>query len=101
MPCGPESNPEALTRQFYDWELRGRGWTLFDAPVWPEPPFERFRGHIPPNLPARRDDDGRRPSFLGRILDSLKSRGESAEDTSPSELSDAEPRYIESAGELL
>ncbi|NBV25446.1 MAG: hypothetical protein EBS05_26480, partial [Proteobacteria bacterium] len=53
----PFSVSEVLTRQFYDWELRGRGWQVWESPVEPEPPFRPFTGHHIP-----RDffqDDGR------------------------------------------
>ncbi len=53
----PFSVAEVLTKQFYDWELRGRGWQVWESPVEPEPPFRPFTGHhIPRNFFA---DDGR------------------------------------------
>ncbi len=55
---------EYLTAQFYDWERRGRGWTVFDRPVEIEPPFNPFVRSMP--MQDGRDD-GHRPSFLGRI----------------------------------
>jgi predicted DNA-binding transcriptional regulator AlpA len=62
---------EALTRQFYDWEIRGRGWQVFDRPVALEPPFRPFFGHfvaVPPGTPV---DDGRRPTFLSSFIDGI------------------------------
>src|SRR5688572_24447548 len=57
---------EQLSEQFYQWELRGRGWEVFDRPVSPEPPFRPFIGHYLPGQPPI--DDGRRPSFLSSIV---------------------------------
>jgi DNA helicase HerA-like ATPase len=48
---------EQLTRQFYQWELRGRGWTVWPGPVELEPPFRAFPGHFLP--PPTIVDDGR------------------------------------------
>jgi len=60
---------DALTEQFYRWELRGRGWEVWPGPVQLEPPFRPFDGHyLPPNLI---EDDGRIESpgsrFAGRL----------------------------------
>ena len=44
-----------LTRAFYDWERRGRGWDLYSSPVRLEPPYAArdFRlGSQPPQSPA-------------------------------------------------
>jgi len=57
---------EQLSEQFYRWETRGRGWQLFDDPVYPEPPFQPFSGHYLPEAPAM--DDGRRPTFLSSLF---------------------------------
>ena len=56
---------EQLTEQFHRWELRGRGWQVFDEPVYPEPPFVPFYGHYLPETPVV--DDGRRPTFLSSL----------------------------------
>jgi hypothetical protein len=76
MPIYPSD--DALTEQFYAWENRGRGWPIFDFPVALEPPFRPFWGH---NLvPARTvADEGRRPSFFGAIIETL--RGESSHES--------------------
>lgn len=55
---------EFLTTQFYIWEQRGRGWSLFDQPVELESEFVPFFGHLPPELPENAFDDGRRPRFF-------------------------------------
>jgi hypothetical protein len=55
---------EYFSAQFLKWEIRGRGWQLFDQPVSPEPPF------VPFTLRAMAPvvDDGCRPSFLGSLF---------------------------------
>jgi hypothetical protein len=60
---------EMLSDQFYDWEERGRGWTVWALPVSPEPPFRPFYGHHVPEAPLI--DDGRRPTFLNSFVDKL------------------------------
>lgn len=60
---------EKLSHQFYHWELHGRGWRVWDAPVSPEPPFRPFAGHF---LPAEEViDDGRKPTFLSSLVERL------------------------------
>jgi predicted DNA-binding transcriptional regulator AlpA len=66
-----ESSAEALTRQFYEWEMRGRGWMIFDYPVALEPPFRRFLGHFVPRA-VNTADDGRRQTGLSSFFDRLK-----------------------------
>ena len=60
---------EQLAKQFYRWEQRGRGWQVFDEPVYPEPPFVPFDGHYQPEAPVV--DDGRRPTFLSSLFHKL------------------------------
>ncbi len=57
---------EILTEQFREWEVRGRGWQVFDAPVRPEPPFRPFHGHYLPDSPVV--DDGKRPTVLSSFV---------------------------------
>jgi len=57
---------EQLTSQFYKWESRGRGWQVFDGPVYPEPPFQVFKGYRLPD--AQVVDDGRVPTFLSSLF---------------------------------
>src|SRR5947209_5098777 len=57
---------EKLTDQFYDWELYGRGWYIWDTPVAPEPPFRPFHGHYAISDEVR--DDGRKPTFLSSLV---------------------------------
>ncbi len=57
---------EKLSDQFYEWEMRGRGWDVFPEPVRPEPPFRPFEGHFvkEPEI----IDDGKRPTFLSSLV---------------------------------
>jgi hypothetical protein len=60
---------EKLSEAFYQWELRGRGWSVWDSPVSPEPPFRPFHGHFLPD--EQIVDDGRRPTFLSSFIEKL------------------------------
>ena len=60
---------DQLSEQFYRWEMRGRGWQLYNEPVHPEPPFVPFDGHFLPSEPI--PDDGRRPTFLSSLVQRL------------------------------
>ncbi len=84
---------EKLTDQFYEWEIRGRGWQVWDAPISPEPPFRPFHGHyaLPENIP----DDGRRPTLLSSFVGKL-SRTLGGEEEAPEF-----PQEEESEPELL
>jgi hypothetical protein len=62
---------EQFSEQFRRWELRGRGWQVFDEPVDPEPPFVPFHGHYLPESPVV--DDGRRPTVLSSLFRKLTS----------------------------
>lgn len=57
------SQVEALTQNFYAWEMRGRGWQSYPYPVSLEPPFRPFPGHVLPPQVVR--DDGRLEHPLG------------------------------------
>jgi hypothetical protein len=48
------TDSDAITRNFYAWELRGRGWQAYTRAVCLEPPFRPFLGHV---LPKRRASD--------------------------------------------
>jgi hypothetical protein len=63
---------EQLSDQFHQWEMRGRGWRVFDKPVYPEPPFVPFPGHYQPPAPPL--DDGRKPTFLSSLVQNLSNR---------------------------
>jgi len=60
---------EQLTEQFHQWELRGRGWQVFDEPVSPEPPFRPFHGHYLPDAPPV--NDGCKQTFFNSLLEKL------------------------------
>lgn len=67
--AAPGTVAERLTDQFYQWELRGRGWQVWPAPVDLEPPFRPFVGHyIPPTTIA---DDGKFETGWSEFADSL------------------------------
>src|SRR5580704_160895 len=70
MPCDSNSAPHELTRQFYAWEMRGRGWQTYPWPVALEPPFRTFIGHYL-SRPAFGSDDGRKPTFLSSFFDRI------------------------------
>ena len=61
---------EQLTEQFYRWELRGRGWQVFEHPVPLEPPFRPFLGHFIPK--AKRADDGRKHTRASGFMERLR-----------------------------
>jgi hypothetical protein len=69
----PITGPELLTANFYSWEVRGRGWELWDWPVVLEPPFTPFFSHGP-LTPALAIDDARKPSVLGSFLGRFRKR---------------------------
>ncbi len=56
---------EQLAQEFYDWELIGRGWQVWDDPVSPEPPFRPFIRKMPQ---CSRSDDGRDHSLLSGVI---------------------------------
>ena len=55
---------ETISRQFREWEIRGRGARLFEQPVALEPPFVPFMGY---RLPQQRVDDGRKETILSSL----------------------------------
>jgi DNA helicase HerA-like ATPase len=57
---------EQLTAQFYDWELRGRGWLEYGLSVDLEPPFHPFVHHSVTSAPVV--DDGRIPNIFERVI---------------------------------
>jgi hypothetical protein len=57
---------EHLSKIFVEWEKRGRGWQVFDEPVYPEPPFVPFVIGSMAERPIV--DTGVRPSFLGSLF---------------------------------
>lgn len=63
------STQEALTENFYDWEKRGRGWSVYPYPVELEPPFRPFLFHFIPTRPIY--DDARKPTFFSSLAERL------------------------------
>ena len=61
---------EQLTGQFFRWELRGRGWKVFEHPVALEPPFRPFAGYALPRPAVA--DDGRRHTRVSGFFDRLR-----------------------------
>jgi len=59
---------EQLSKQFYEWESRGRGWQVFAEPVYPEPPFKFFNGY---RLAQPEMDAGRRPTVFSSLFRKL------------------------------
>ncbi len=64
-----QSASDSLTNQFYSWELRGRGWLLYDEPIQLEPPFMPFIPYRPELKPF--EDDGRKKTILGKLFSYL------------------------------
>jgi len=58
---------EHFSEQFQKWEVRGRGWQLFDHPIYPEPPFApcQYRSMTEPPLA----DAGRSHTFLSSLME--------------------------------
>src|SRR5277367_2220730 len=94
------SSVEALTRQFYEWENRGRGWQVWGRPVALEPPFRPFFGHFISGPPVAGADDGRRSTAFSSVFSRLKARA-----TPPPlpvmDTSEPEPQYLEFAAGLV
>lgn len=61
---------EQLTRNFYLWEKRGRGWQFFYDAVELEPVYEPFFYHYVPFEPVV--DDGRRHTIFSSLIERLK-----------------------------
>ena len=100
MPCN--SSGEALTRQFYEWEMRGRGWQVWDRPVALEPPFRPFFGHFVPGTPGAVADDGRKPTFLSNLVDGFSKRRGYAGGLSPLRTTvEPAPTYMEDRTALV
>jgi hypothetical protein len=68
------STSAILTRQFYEWERRGRGWHRAACTVDLEPPFVPFWRHGLPETGII--DDGKVPSLFQRLVGLLPSNPE-------------------------
>lgn len=80
------SQVELLTKRFYDWELRTRGYFTWPYPVSPEPPFVPFRGHFLPSVKVT--DDTRKPTLLSSLADKIRGAFSSNPPESPFDLED-------------
>lgn len=100
MSCGDSSALAVLTRQFYAWEVRGRGWQVWNGPVVLEPPFRPFFGHYRPANAGSAPDDGRRPTALSSLFDRMKPRGREPEVSAHDE-AEPEPEYIDHPAPLV
>jgi hypothetical protein len=58
---------DQISKQFWAFENRARGWHVFDEPVSPEPPFQPFRGYEISQTP----DDGLRPTVLSSFFSKI------------------------------
>lgn len=88
-------DPLRATEEFYDWELRGRGWRVWDYPVALEPPFRPFFFHGASTHLSVAVDDGRYETTISRAFGRLKRffRPSGAADVplTPQELSEPAP----------
>src|SRR5437868_1941148 len=84
---------ESLSRQFYDWEVRGRGWSLYENPVRPEPAFRPFEGHFVKNVPLV--DDGSRPTILGSLFRKIIGASDQLPEPEPEDEPEPEPEDFE------
>src|SRR4051812_5824934 len=94
-PDAADSIEEQLTRQFLAWEVRGRGWQVWDVPVEIEPPFRPFFGHYVSRSAHGPADDGRKPTLLSSLADRLKSawgRNQASVRTQDESIEEPEPR---------
>ncbi len=101
MSCESLSSAEALTRQFYEWERRGRGWTVWDRPVTLEPPFRPFYGHFIPGPTIGEIDDGRKPTVLSSFFDGLFKSRETLSPPSLTMEEEPEPTYSNDHAQLV
>jgi excisionase family DNA binding protein len=64
----PVLRREQFAESFRLWEIRGRGWQIFDCETQLEPVFSRF---IPPRKAVNPTDDGRMPTLFGRLFSNI------------------------------
>lgn len=96
------SAAEELTRRFYEWEQRGRGWLQWPRCVELEPPFRPFLGHfLKPSSEYR--DDGRKATLFSEFIDQLAGReAPPSPPQLPEELfAEPEPTYVDIEEELV
>jgi len=61
-------NSQEAVENFYNWEIKGRGYLLFSYPVNLEPKYREFYHSLTPN--AEYIDDGKVPTFFERLFSS-------------------------------
>lgn len=78
---------DKLTKNFYKWETRGRGWQVWNYRVVLEPPFEPFNSHLPQYYPS---DDGRKHTLISGLIERVRDSFNSStrEQETPSEPSE-------------
>lgn len=81
QPALLESREESLTRQFYEWERRGRGWSVRPFPVELEPPFRPII-LLDPDA-DNTVDDGRLPTFWSSLFEGTSRNQDAASYTGP------------------
>jgi hypothetical protein len=64
------SRAEAVTAQFYQWEVRCRGWEIYPYPVDLEPPFVPFFSHAVRDIAV--EDDSLQLSLVNKVVEGLK-----------------------------
>ncbi len=90
-------NAEELTKAFYAWELRGRGWQSYDYPVALEPVFLPFPGHVI-GRPAA--NDGRRETRLSGLIGRLLGKAEESRPPEDPEPPEPDPEPFENEAPL-
>ena len=87
---------EELTRSFYEWEHRGRGWDVWDYPVELEPPFVPFYFHSIQK--TNHIDDGYKQTFMSSVIEKVKHKwNKFSDDNMNSEVTFSEPYEYVSA----
>jgi len=84
---------EQLTRDFYRWEKRCRGWQFWDDLVELEPPYEPFHYHWIPRPTVK--DDGRIPTFFSSIIERVRRRLKGSSSAMPVSTDDFSPEELE------
>src|SRR5437016_180268 len=100
MACDSSSS-DALTRQFYDWEKRGRGWQVWEQPVFLEPPFRPFYGHYLSAVLGSAPDDGRKPTFLSSLVDRVIPSGGEGAAPGSADQQEPGPAYMDDEAPLV
>jgi len=72
---------EKAIQNFYDWEIKGRGYLLYPYPVFIEPPFKRFYHSYVDS--SQYVDDGKVPRFFERLFSNKTEAIEEEEEEAP------------------